>query len=181
VRARSEVTCTLTGTTRQKRPAAAAAVTLALQTSDEFASLASLPFRDPPVPISLTSGQVYCLLEELVLLGFSELTPLDYCLVTAKQAPERLPRRLLMPDVILVSDSQPEQRRLSAEGLNLLTIRNGLVRHSFDAGDNRVHLTWESCGVGEELWLSFVAKLSGLGLSPLRPAEPVSSWSPPTS
>ncbi len=116
---------------------------LALHDEFDFASCQQLGGAPSEALIHVSYGEKYELLTELLRLARAHLAPLDRVLVTSRMpSGVRLPPALLAPDVFLCHAPEFELAQLLRWGRHVLVLRDRLVRHQFECGDNTLGFEW---------------------------------------
>lgn len=116
---------------------------LRLSNEFDFASCQQLRASHPDTRYHVSYGEKYRLLEWLIGLARAELDPIERVLLTSKMpSAVRFTPALLAPDVFMCHDPAAQAARMEREGRHVLVIRDQVVRHPLEYGDNSLELEW---------------------------------------
>jgi hypothetical protein len=116
---------------------------LRLTNEYDYASCHQLRASGDHICFHVSYSEKYQLLEWLLGLAREELQPLERILLTAKQpSAVRYPPCLLAEDVFMCHDASAQAQRMQDIGRPTLVIKDTLVRHPLEYGDNRIELSW---------------------------------------
>lgn len=116
---------------------------LRLSNEFDFASCQQLRASHPETSYHVSYGEKYRLLEWVIGLARAELDPLERVLLTSKMpSAVRFTPALLAPDVFMCHDPASQADRMEREGRHALVLRDQVVRHPLEYGDNSLELEW---------------------------------------
>ena len=116
---------------------------LVLHDEHDFASCQQLGAAPSERIYHVSYGEKYELLVQLLALAREHLDPVDRVLLTSRMpSGVRFPPPLLAPDVFLCHDPAAEVAHLRRLGRHVLVVRDRLVRHQLECGDNTLGFEW---------------------------------------
>lgn len=116
---------------------------LKLESEADFAAVHAMSLSDLTPPL-MSFAQSYGLLERIVASARRHLSDgFEIILITARMpAGTRICPALHAADILMMSDVTNEAARLNADGVPHVVIHDRFVKHSLEAGDNTLEVSW---------------------------------------
>lgn len=148
-----------------------------VESETDFAAYRAFAKTDWP-PILMNFAQKHRFMDELLTSIRRHLGgEFDLLLMTCRvPGVMRFPAAFNAEDVFKIAEIEPEASRLAAQGLRLLTLREGFVRHPMEQGANELELTLRGGSEsGRRGFAALGAEILASGLWRAEAPEPVSA------
>jgi hypothetical protein len=149
------------------KPSAALARCMPIENENDFSVFTDLPNSDSPILVNFIEH--YQILAAMVTQA-NTLWPQNLSILVRMSMPSgmRLPKPLLLQNVLLIQDVAPEIKRLKTSNTDLLVIEDNFIRYQLESGSNTMNISlFSQSNDSQAPFNELLAPLSDWGVEPL--------------